>query len=286
MPIFGLFLAKKPMKLPLFVLILFFCNHLTIEAGEIGFMSRYDDRFQGSQTASGERYTMQAFTAAHKSLPFGTRVRVMRLDNGKMVEVRINDRGVKGRGNILMISHAAAKALQFKPTDDVQIELQLVVQPLIVDTKTKPDKTTFSPQTMVEDAKNAAKTAVKNAVKEAVKDAVNDAVDSYVPPPIKNIKWKEGAYDLVKIGTQAIAKQGFGVQVAALTSQTQVNAQVAILEQQGFDNILLKTYKRDDGVQYQKVILGPFDSFEAANNYRKQLEKRGMAGFVVDLAKK
>ena len=79
--------------------------------GEVGIASYYADRFHGRQTASGERYDRNAFTAAHRRLPFGTHVRVVNLDNGKTVEVRINDRGPFVAGRVIDVSYAAAQKL-------------------------------------------------------------------------------------------------------------------------------------------------------------------------------
>lgn len=66
-----------------------------------------------SKTASGERMNPNAMTAAHRSLPFGTRVRVENLSNGRSVVVRINDRGPFVRGRIIDVSRAAASQLGF-----------------------------------------------------------------------------------------------------------------------------------------------------------------------------
>jgi len=66
-----------------------------------------------SRTASGERMNPQALTAAHRSLPFGTKVRVTNQRNGKAVVVRINDRGPFVRGRVIDLSKAAAQALGF-----------------------------------------------------------------------------------------------------------------------------------------------------------------------------
>ncbi|SDL72565.1 rare lipoprotein A [Modicisalibacter muralis] len=76
-----------------------------------GQASYYSDAYQGEQTASGERYDRNAMTAAHPSLPFGTRVRVTNLDNGCDVSVRINDRGPYTSGRIIDLSYQAAEQL-------------------------------------------------------------------------------------------------------------------------------------------------------------------------------
>jgi len=75
---------------------------------EIGKASYYGKEWDGKRTASGERLNIYALTAAHKSLPFNTRVKVTRLDNYKSVIVRINDRGPFVPGRIIDLTDGAA----------------------------------------------------------------------------------------------------------------------------------------------------------------------------------
>jgi rare lipoprotein A len=79
--------------------------------GEVGLASYYADRLHGRRTASGERYDRNAYTAAHRRLPFGTHVQVINLDNENSVDVRINDRGPFVKGRVIDLSYAAAKKL-------------------------------------------------------------------------------------------------------------------------------------------------------------------------------
>lgn len=89
-----------------------------------GFASWYGPGFHGRTTANGERYNQYAMTAAHKSLPFGTKVRVINLENDKEVIVRINDRGPYVQGRIIDLSRKAAKQLTMlgKGTAKVRVE--------------------------------------------------------------------------------------------------------------------------------------------------------------------
>lgn len=75
----------------------------------------YGDKWHGRKTASGERFNQRKMTAAHRSLPFGTRVRVTNLANGRSVVVKINDRGPFGRdrSRIIDLSKSAARKLGF-----------------------------------------------------------------------------------------------------------------------------------------------------------------------------
>jgi rare lipoprotein A len=79
--------------------------------GSTGVASFYGGRFHGRRTASGVRFDANGMTAAHRSLPFGTRVRVTHLGNGRSVDVRINDRGPYVGGRIIDLSQGAAGAL-------------------------------------------------------------------------------------------------------------------------------------------------------------------------------
>lgn len=76
---------------------------------ERGIASWYGPKFNGRLTASGERYDMNAFTAAHPSLPFGTKIGVRNTRTGREVVVRVNDRGPYSKNRILDLSYAAAK---------------------------------------------------------------------------------------------------------------------------------------------------------------------------------
>ena len=88
-----------------------------------GHASWYGLRFHGRRTSSGERFDMNDLTAAHKTLPFGTRVRVRNVANGREVVVRINDRGPHIRNRIIDLSKAAAAALGFLRAGEAQVVL-------------------------------------------------------------------------------------------------------------------------------------------------------------------
>ena len=90
----------------------------------------YSDRLAGRSTASGESYDPRAMTAAHRSLPFGTRVRVRNLRNDRIVEVLITDRGPFGnRERIIDLSRAAAERLQMIRSGVVPVEVEVLSVP-------------------------------------------------------------------------------------------------------------------------------------------------------------
>jgi rare lipoprotein A len=93
---------------------------------QVGKASWYGKAFAGRSTASGEPYDMFRFTAAHRTLPLGTLVKVTNLTNGHALVVRINDRGPMVPGRIIDLSYAAARMLNIKERGIGKVRLDLV----------------------------------------------------------------------------------------------------------------------------------------------------------------
>ncbi|WP_207877694.1 septal ring lytic transglycosylase RlpA family protein [Pseudomonas sp. 32_A] len=89
-----------------------------------GTASYYGARHHGKRTASGEPFNQHGLTAAHRSLPFGTRVRVTNLANQRSVVVRINDRGPHTRGRLIDLSRAAAEKIGMIRSGTARVRLQ------------------------------------------------------------------------------------------------------------------------------------------------------------------
>ena len=106
--------------------ILFFLSTLSIAQVQEGKASFYADKFEGRPTASGEKYKHSKLTAAHKTLPFGTVVRVTNTDNGKTVEVRINDRGPYVDGRIIDLSKSAAELIQMVNQGVANVKMEII----------------------------------------------------------------------------------------------------------------------------------------------------------------
>lgn len=91
-----------------------------------GKASYYADKFDGRQTSSGETFRNNRLTAAHKSLPFGTLVRVTNLKNNKQVVVRINDRGPYIAGRVIDLSKKAAEEIDMIKNGVVEVKLEVL----------------------------------------------------------------------------------------------------------------------------------------------------------------
>ncbi len=99
------------------------------EGGQTGLASYYATKFEGRRTASGEVYRRDRMTAAHRSLPFGTRVRVTRLATGKSVELVVNDRGPFRKGRIVDLSRRAAEQLDLIRAGVARVRLEVLERP-------------------------------------------------------------------------------------------------------------------------------------------------------------
>jgi len=93
---------------------------------ETGIASWYGPKFHAKKTASGEIYNMYAYTAAHRILPFQTRVLVTNLENGRQVTVRINDRGPFVKNRIIDLSYQAAKAIGMLGKGTARVRLEVL----------------------------------------------------------------------------------------------------------------------------------------------------------------
>ena len=91
-----------------------------------GVASYYGPGFHGRRTANGETFNQNAMTAAHRTLPFGTKLKVTNLNNGKSVIVRVNDRGPYSGGRILDLSVAAAKQIGSTQSGVARVTLEVV----------------------------------------------------------------------------------------------------------------------------------------------------------------
>jgi rare lipoprotein A len=91
---------------------------------EVGKASWYGPGFNGRKTASGETFDQNAMTAAHQTLPMGTKANVTNLDNGKKIEVTINDRGPFAKGRVIDLSHEAASKLDMEKDGTAQVKIE------------------------------------------------------------------------------------------------------------------------------------------------------------------
>ncbi len=208
---------------------------------ETGTASWYGPGFAGRPTASGETYDPKNLTAAHRTLPLGTLVRVHNLDNDRHMIVRINDRGPFARGRILDMSQAAAEVLGFREDGITKVRISAVSpQP--------PEPLAASTQVIAAPAtgENAAKVLATSATSE-------DAAPALAGEPT--------------------APQWI-IQLGAFRDGQHANEMMQTAEPIGV--ALQVEY---DGILYH-VVAGPFESSAAAAQALQEIEGNGMKGFV------
>ena len=113
-----------------FTFIILFSLVIETYGQEEGLASYYHTRFHGRKTASGLKHSNDDYTAAHRTLPFGTYVRVTNLKNNKSVIVTITDRGPRRKSRIIDVSESVAKALNFIRAGITRVRIEVVPGPI------------------------------------------------------------------------------------------------------------------------------------------------------------
>ena len=254
-------------------------------AVEYGMASMFSDNFHGKKTASGELYDVNKMTCAHKSLPFGSRVRITRLDNKQSIVVRVNDRGPYTKGRITEISRKAAREIGL--TDgEIKVKVELISteddeakpKPAPVSIEEEPAK--MPPKVVT--IKGADKKPKPAEPKVLPKPAEIAPKPVAVKPAPKEDEGKLKVGDLMKIQVAKPDREGFGVQVASMANYDAAIKKIADLEEDFFKNILLFTDKNGEKPMY-KIILGPFPDVTTAETYKKSAKKKKLDGFVLNL---
>ncbi|HFA50014.1 MAG TPA: septal ring lytic transglycosylase RlpA family protein [Bacteroidetes bacterium] len=278
---------------------------------EFGIASYYSDLFQGKPTASGELYNKSKLTAAHKTLPFGTLVKVTRLDNNASVQVRVNDRGPFISGRIIELSKEAAGRIDLIQDGATRVKVEVIKEkpaPAALADASGDKKDATKPYDKADkkiEKKADKKTAVKSAPKKEALAAADKTARKINKKPGKETTTAKGAaakkiavsksvlvksQDYTTLGLYEIAlkrpeKKGFGVQVAALGNQDALFRKIADLQGDWFTNILVNIEKGDKNEMLYKIILGTFETRKEAEVYKDNLKKKKkIKGFVVDLA--
>ncbi len=234
---------------------------------EFGKANYYADSLHGRKTSSGEKYDKNELTCAHKSLPFGSKVKITRLDNKKSVVARVNDRGPFKEGFVIELSRRAAEAIDLDRDGSASVRVEVVPN---VETKA----------TASAAGKSAGKAAGKLSM---VKPAQYNTTD---PQPASNTASNSKNTDLYKIDLKKSAKVGYGVQLSTLYDADNVLPIVTKLQQQWPEKVLV-SIERDNAndLAAYRVMIGPFADEKTANAQQKLAAKRGYKqSFVVDLS--
>jgi rare lipoprotein A len=261
-----------------FVALALLCS-FAINKEEYGKAGYYADSLHGRKTASGEKYDKFDFTCAHKTLAFGTKIRVTRLDNKKSVVVRVNDRGPYVEGYVTDISRAAAEEIGLIKIGVTRVKIEVVEAAASARVAADADGNTKALS-----ARGNAKTST------LVTKPAQYGNDSE-PQPASSKRMASGnserlPSELYSIDIQKSRKTGYGVQVSTLYDADNVLPVLKKL-QNDWPSKVLVNLERDEvyNKSTYRVIIGPFTDKKAAEAQQKIAAKKGYKGcFVVDLA--
>jgi rare lipoprotein A len=263
---------------------------------EYGVASYYGDEFHGRKTASGEKYNKNELTCAHKTYPFGTKIRVTRLDNKKSVIVRVNDRGPFIKGYVVDLSKKAAQEIAMVEDGIVKVKIELV-EKKSNDTSSevvKPEERSTSESSTAKnddapasskasvpatDAPKPEKTSKKSSKKK--EEPIEVEKDEAQLATAKNYK----SNDLYQIELKKPEKKGYGVQVSIISNYENVLKEVAKLQGHWGGKVLMEIEGAEhDSKTMYKLILGPFDEKKSAEKNQRLAAKKGYKKcFVVEL---
>lgn len=237
---------------------------------EEGIASWYGPDFHGKRTANGERYDMNALTAAHPTLPLPSVIDVTNLDNGRRVKLRINDRGPFKSKRILDVSRRAAQLLDFQNVGTARVRIEIdpaeslnLKNALIARTPGEMPKIAAAPRTAIETASLAPPTGVPQP---AAAPAPHPAARSTLPAVAERPARVANARAEIPAGT--------GVYIQAGAFADSGNAKRLEQQLKEFGNAFIVTVTVG-AQQLYRVRLGPLQDNEGANDLLAQIKSFG-----------
>lgn len=219
---------------------------------EIGMASFYADKFDGRVTASGAIFSQKKLTAAHRALPFGTKVKVTNLENQKSVEVIINDRGPFVNDRLIDLSRAAAEQLDFIKKGVAKVKVE------VVDLK-----------------KNTTRPLKKNTVKTPVETPIRTPVETQTSSTA-NVTGVE----YYRINSEYTVPVGFGIQIASYQEAANLMKRCDELKKQVNKDILVQVGETN-GSKIYRIIIGAFKTREEAQKFNDSLHGKFNGSFVI-----
>ncbi|MFN0204414.1 MAG: septal ring lytic transglycosylase RlpA family protein [Bacteroidia bacterium] len=211
-----------------------------------GKASYYAKAFSGKRTASGEAYNPDEYTCAHRSLPFGTYLRVKR--GNRSTIVRVTDRGPHIKGRVVDLSYAAAKDIGLDRAGVADVQLEVV------------------------DIHNLTKKSTKE-----VTAAKNAAVGSILPEEL-------GVENIPLISVEGATLTGFGIQVGnGATSLKTLKSRAEKCVEAGYNEVCIYKGKNSKKQVFYRLVVAPASSKKKAYTLANELIKKGMSAQVVSL---
>jgi rare lipoprotein A len=245
---------------------------------ERGLASWYGHPYHGRRTSNGEVYDMNKLTAAHKSLPFNTWVRVTNLDNKERVEVRINDRGPFIKGRIIDLSREGAKQIEMIGPGTARVRIRVVATPSMTYKGRKPSAATRSKRPAPIEPPDSIEPS--DSIEASAPNAPPAAVELPAAPSSQPRPTSEPTVISETESAQSPCSAGsfHGVQVGSFQDiENAERMQGKIADRYGFARIDVR--ESAIGTLY-RVIAGRFASRQGAGDLERRLRQDGIDGFV------
>lgn len=250
----------KKIKLTLTAFMLAFAGGAMAQITEVGVASFYADKFDGKITASGETFSQKKMTAAHRTLPFGTVVRVTNLDNNISADVTVNDRGPFVDKRIIDLSKAAAEKLKFVAKGTASVKVEVI---------SLPESNAASESEMRRGSSTPAwPGAQTNASEPQTETAVQSETTTQRQTQVTEVQTPANEY--YKIESTPIRPKGFGVQLASYQEAANLVKRCAEIKSLINKDLMIQIGDKD-GVKVYRIIAGPFDTREKAEHFNKKL---------------
>lgn len=236
----------------------------TLAQTQTGKASFYANKLEGRQTASGEKYSHNKMTAAHRKLPFGTKVKVTNLTNDKSTVVEVNDRGPFIRGRIIDLSRSAAKKLNFigEGVADVTIQVLDGAADISVNEETTeeveiqtPPQEETTPITSTPDSKASNNGSVPN---------------------------KDHNKEFYKLTVEKIEPDFFGVQIGSFQELANLISLTDRLKLSYNEDVTVQV-KDFNEVKVYTIILGEFKNRKATEKFLKKIDDKYPDAFIVNM---
>lgn len=246
---------------------------------ETGIASWYGHDFHGKLTANGEQYNMDALTAAHRTLPLPTIVRVTNLENGKSLRLRVNDRGPYARGRIIDVSRRAAELLGFQKNGTARVRVEYEGRGKVADPSQSADlDPDHAPASSVRAAPLSSVAATDLAPPPGAQASTPAATAASLPVPptaATTATTADNEPDGIVSTEQVPATTRLWVQVGSFTSRQNADRLVSNLSRVGVaqsSRVLL------NGKPMFRVRFGPFNTVEEADSMLDKVISAGQNG--------
>jgi rare lipoprotein A len=257
--------------------------HAWQSAPEYGKASYYGEKLQGRKTASGQKYDKKKFTCAHKTHPFGTMLRVTRVDDNRSVLVTVNDRGPFAEGRVVDVSGIAAERLGMVKEGIIAVKIEVV--------SSQPESIPVNPAPITTPVEVPASKPTAQAGQQEIVLGYTGAKPisaTTSPAATSNAAASEATAPgrLYKIAATEAPKQGYAVQLSNLSQNGRLLGELSGLVKKWPGKIMVSQTGDLPEFSSFRLLIGPFPDRATADKFKAEAAKKGYPKcFVVELGK-